>query len=214
MKVRTHSSSSTALETTSVTATEGLDYEVQTTLVTFPAGSTSSVTFTVPIIDDMVLETTETITISVGNADNLNVNPVQSTTTISIIDDDLGNFFFNIRHNMKFDHFLLSINVLCGGWGVSFAWRYGLTIVGLHHLTFCSLLITNNGINILRVLSFRFQIRTLFLHKSDQFPLTTTDNDMLTCCYQFEGIKTGPVAGEPLFRNLTLLNTREREPGN
>ena len=74
--------------TQAVTATDGLDYEIQTS-VTFRVGSNTA-SCSIEIFDDDMIEITETFTILIGDVDNVRVDPMQSTATVSIIDDDRG----------------------------------------------------------------------------------------------------------------------------
>lgn len=72
-----------------ITATNGIDYEIQTSSVTFPVGSNTA-SCSIEIFDDDIIEITEMFTISIGNVDVVRVDQTRSTATISIIDDDRG----------------------------------------------------------------------------------------------------------------------------
>ncbi len=68
------------------TATAGSDYTATSGNVTFEPGQISQ-TFSVPITDDNVDESVETINLTLSNADNATLG-TQATTTLNIIDND------------------------------------------------------------------------------------------------------------------------------
>jgi len=69
-------------------ATAGLDYTPQSGTITFVDGDTNSKTFTVPIIDDLLIEGNETVILSLSNpTGNAALGP-QSTAELTIIDND------------------------------------------------------------------------------------------------------------------------------
>ncbi|WP_316829641.1 Calx-beta domain-containing protein [Pedobacter aquatilis] len=76
--------------TTDGTATAGLDYIKTSGTLNFPAGSAagSSLTFTVPIIDDNLAEPTETFNAIITNVSGGLVKIGNGTATLSIIDND------------------------------------------------------------------------------------------------------------------------------
>lgn len=74
--------------TTNGTATAGLDYLPVTNLVSFAIGETTR-TVTIPIINDLLIEGDETVTMELTNAiGGLLIAP--TTATLTIVDDDIG----------------------------------------------------------------------------------------------------------------------------
>ncbi|WP_412468438.1 Calx-beta domain-containing protein [Pedobacter sp. KLB.chiD] len=81
-----------AYTTSDGTATAGLDYTVASGTLTFPAGATAgtTLTFTVPIIDDNLVETNETFNGVISNVTGGLITIATNTATTSIIDNDLS----------------------------------------------------------------------------------------------------------------------------
>ena len=74
------------------TAIEGTDFDLQTSSVTFPVGSTTSQTITVRVYSDALVEGDETAVIDLSvnaNGGDATANPSLSTLTFTISDDDL-----------------------------------------------------------------------------------------------------------------------------
>ncbi|SFP14031.1 Calx-beta domain-containing protein, partial [Chitinophaga sp. YR627] len=74
------------------TATSGVDYTALGTSVTIPAGQNSA-TLTVPVLDDQIIEATETVIVTVTggsatNAGTFTANATNATATVNISDDD------------------------------------------------------------------------------------------------------------------------------
>ncbi len=70
------------------TATDGSDYTLSSTTITFPAGTTSDITsLEIPIIDDMDTEVDETIIITISADNNAQLGAI-TTHTITIEDND------------------------------------------------------------------------------------------------------------------------------
>ena len=87
----TSSPSSVTVTTSNGTAQAGADYTAASGTVTFAIGETTQ-TFTVPILDDSTIaELNETITLTLSNALGAALT-AQTTTTITIADNDPGNF--------------------------------------------------------------------------------------------------------------------------
>nr|WP_316829064.1 Calx-beta domain-containing protein [Pedobacter miscanthi] len=76
--------------TTNGTATAGLDYTATNGTLTFPAGSAAgaTLTFTVPVIDDNIVETNETFNGVISNVSGNLVTIATNTATTTIIDND------------------------------------------------------------------------------------------------------------------------------
>ncbi|MFT4601468.1 MAG: hypothetical protein ACI857_001648, partial [Arenicella sp.] len=70
------------------TATSGVDFNFVPTTVTFPGGSSATQTVTMSIIDDINLESSETIVLNLQNPTNASVVTPNGTQTITIIDND------------------------------------------------------------------------------------------------------------------------------
>jgi hypothetical protein len=70
------------------TATSGVDFNFVPTTVTFPGGSSATQTVTMSIIDDINLESSETIVLNLQNPTNSSVVTPNGTQTITIIDND------------------------------------------------------------------------------------------------------------------------------
>ncbi|WP_231582729.1 Calx-beta domain-containing protein [Pedobacter sp. BMA] len=79
-----------AYATADGTATAGLDYTATSGTLTFPAGSATgtTLTFTVPVIDDNLIEANETFSASISNVSTALVGIVTGTATTTIIDND------------------------------------------------------------------------------------------------------------------------------
>jgi hypothetical protein len=73
------------------TATAGSDYTAQTATLTIPAGQTSA-SFTIPIINDALGESAETIVLSLSGPNGAALGSPASAT-LSIIDDDLRRIY-------------------------------------------------------------------------------------------------------------------------
>ncbi|RYX78251.1 tandem-95 repeat protein, partial [bacterium] len=76
--------------TVDVTAMQGSDYTATTGILTFPANSTAgtTLTFSVPIIDDNLIETNETFAASISNVTGNLVTIATGIANVSIIDND------------------------------------------------------------------------------------------------------------------------------
>ncbi|MGM9477963.1 Calx-beta domain-containing protein, partial [Pedobacter sp. GSP4] len=76
--------------TSNGTATAGLDYTATTGTLTFPAGSAAgaTLTFTVPINDDNIVEANETFNATISNVTGAPVTIATNTATTTIIDND------------------------------------------------------------------------------------------------------------------------------
>jgi hypothetical protein len=72
-----------------VTATAGLDYTAVSGRVTFAAGETSK-SFTIPIINDTLVEVPETVSISLSDPSPGLELGTPNPATLTIVDDDLG----------------------------------------------------------------------------------------------------------------------------
>jgi len=88
----TYANDITVNYTVTGTATPGADYSTLSGSILIPAGQ-NSVTLTVPVLDDKIIENTETVivTLTGGTATGfapLDVNPAQATATVNIADDD------------------------------------------------------------------------------------------------------------------------------
>ena len=79
---------STTVSLTDGTATAGADYTNTPISVTFADGETSK-TITVPILDDVIAEATETIYLALGNVTGGATIGSQNTATLSIVDDEV-----------------------------------------------------------------------------------------------------------------------------
>ncbi|WP_316801641.1 Calx-beta domain-containing protein [Pedobacter frigidisoli] len=79
-----------AYATADGTATAGLDYTATSGTLSFPAGSAAgtTLTFTVPVIDDNLIEANETFSASISNVSTALVGIVTGTATTTIIDND------------------------------------------------------------------------------------------------------------------------------
>ncbi|MEM7113154.1 MAG: Calx-beta domain-containing protein, partial [Chloroflexota bacterium] len=73
-------------QTIAGTASEGNDYSATSGTLSFSPGETSK-TFSVPILDDAVVEVTESLTVELLNEINASLGP-QDTATIEILDDE------------------------------------------------------------------------------------------------------------------------------
>ena len=74
--------------TTNGTATAGLDYRPVTNLVSFAIGETTR-TVTIPILNDLLIEGNETVTMELTNSvGGLLIAPI--TATLTIVDNDIG----------------------------------------------------------------------------------------------------------------------------
>ena len=67
-------------------ASEGLDY-TSTTTATIQAGSTFALV-SIPLIDDLLVESDETLKVTITSAANANIRSLYSTTTLTILDND------------------------------------------------------------------------------------------------------------------------------
>ncbi|MCX2576362.1 Calx-beta domain-containing protein, partial [Pedobacter sandarakinus] len=76
--------------TSNGTATAGLDYTQTSGTLTFPAGSAAgtALTFTVPVIDDNMVEGNETFSASISNVSNSLITIANANATVTIIDND------------------------------------------------------------------------------------------------------------------------------
>ncbi|SDD06044.1 Calx-beta domain-containing protein [Pedobacter soli] len=76
--------------TTDGTATAGLDYTATSGTLTFPANSPAgtTLTFTVPIADDNLVEPSETFSAALSNVSNTLVSIATGTATVTITDND------------------------------------------------------------------------------------------------------------------------------
>ena len=72
------------------TATAGLDYTTRTGTLTFPANSAAgtTITFTVPVIDDQLVETPESFTATLSNVKGAKVTIAAPTAAVTINDND------------------------------------------------------------------------------------------------------------------------------
>ena len=91
------------------TATSGLDYSFTPTTVTFPAGSSATQAVTLAIIDDAMVEPTETIILSLQNPSNSAIINPNTSQTINITDNDVGS-----SPSVSFDGASLSVNENAG----------------------------------------------------------------------------------------------------
>ncbi|KQM69470.1 hypothetical protein ASE74_05645 [Pedobacter sp. Leaf216] len=81
---------SVAYTTTDGTAKAGLDYTTSSGTLTFPAGSAAGATlsFTVPVNDDNIVETNETFGATISNVSSNLISIATATATTTIIDND------------------------------------------------------------------------------------------------------------------------------
>jgi hypothetical protein len=77
-----------AYTTSDGTATAGLDYTATSGTLTFSAGQTSR-TFTIPITNDALIESTETINITLSDPTNASI--LDGSGIVSIVDNDVCN---------------------------------------------------------------------------------------------------------------------------
>ena len=77
------------------TATIGIDFTYTTTTVTFPAGSSTTQTVFLGIIDDAIVETSENIVLNLQNPTNGATIGSNATTTINITDNESNSFVEN-----------------------------------------------------------------------------------------------------------------------
>lgn len=75
--------------TTDGTATENVDYTPKVGTLTWTAGDLSPKSFLVPILNDTVRESAETVSITLGNATGGALVGPTSTATLTIVDDDM-----------------------------------------------------------------------------------------------------------------------------
>ena len=78
------------LNTGSSTATGGgTDFTYATTTITFPANDSTPIVINIPIVDDLLTESNETIVLDLANVTNGGLIGTINSTTITIIDNDL-----------------------------------------------------------------------------------------------------------------------------
>jgi hypothetical protein len=93
---------SVQVETTNVTATSHLDYVPISLQASFPAGVKTQ-TVIIPILDDLVDETNETLLILLNNCTNAEL-AAPGSATITILDDDLPTLGYSKTSNgLRFD---------------------------------------------------------------------------------------------------------------
>ncbi len=73
--------------TAAVSATEGDDYSDVSGTLNWSAGDTSDKSFSVPVVDDMVQEATETIALALSNPTGATLGP-RASASVEILDDD------------------------------------------------------------------------------------------------------------------------------
>jgi hypothetical protein len=78
---------SVAFATTNGTAQAGADYTAASGTLTLAAGVTQ-ITFTIPITDDMIVEPSETFTVTLSNPVNATINPTTNVASVTILDND------------------------------------------------------------------------------------------------------------------------------
>ena len=91
------STSTTVSYTVSGTATNGTDYETITNSIVIPA-NTTSITIPVNVIDDDIVEGTESVILTLLNTDNtstITTVPADATATVNITDDDSASVSIN-----------------------------------------------------------------------------------------------------------------------
>jgi subtilisin-like proprotein convertase family protein len=72
------------------TATAGLDFTTVTGTLSWAAGDATPKTFTVPVLDDNLIEGTETVDLSLSNPTGNSVLGLQATSTLNILDVEEG----------------------------------------------------------------------------------------------------------------------------
>ncbi|WP_269013455.1 putative Ig domain-containing protein [Aquirufa nivalisilvae] len=139
--VATVTLSAAATQTTTVnyttsggTATNNTDYTNTTGTLTFAVGE-SSKTITVPVLDDLIAEVTETFNITI--ADAVNAAIVTNTTVVSILDNDPApsNLSYPTPNVYTVGAAILSLNPSVSGNVVSYALTTGTLPAGLSFST-------------------------------------------------------------------------------
>ncbi len=117
------------------TANSGQDFSANTGTHTFQGNDGEEFEISIPILDDLVIENTETFTISVNSSSY--VSPVNLSSTVSILDNDggAGNGIsvsgFNVNEDAGTADFTVTLNAnVQGGFNVDYAISDGSAIAG------------------------------------------------------------------------------------
>ena len=151
--VRTNGSptgtNSVVYSTSDGTATAGFDYIASSGVLTFTNGETVK-TFTVPILQDTIVEGDETFTISLASQDQSAQILSPSNTLVTIIDDDAGFKLSSPTYSVNEGGVRATINVLRTGIltnivSVSFATSNGTATAGSDYFPTNGTLVFTNG---------------------------------------------------------------------
>ncbi len=117
------------------TANSGQDFSANTGTHTFQGNDGEEFEISIPILDDLVIENTETFTISVNSSSY--VSPVNLSSTVSILDNDggAGNGIsvsgFNVNEDAGTADFTVTLNAnVQGGFNVDYAISDGTAVAG------------------------------------------------------------------------------------
>ncbi len=117
------------------TANSGQDFSANTGTHTFQGNDGEEFEISIPILDDLVIENTETFTISVNSSSY--VSPVNLSSTVSILDNDGGAGTgisvsgFNVNEDAGTADFTVTLNAnVQGGFNVDYAISDGTAVAG------------------------------------------------------------------------------------